>query len=319
MSENKTASKHYIPVILFIAAVLAVILLANSCFIVTEYETVLVKRFGSIDRIYIKEAPKSLVSAIERSGKYRNVKVIEGSGLKLKFPFIDSITRYSHKLLTYDTQPREVITADKKKLLFDNNAQWVIDNALFFDITMGSIAAAQTRIDDILYSRMNEKVGKLESSVMISDKATINRMLGDLAVQVSKDLKSYGISIFDIRIKRTDVPEENHKSIYNRMITERNRMAMQYRSEGEEESIKIKSDTDKQVSIILSTAQAQAEKLKGEGDAKAAQIYNKAYSSNPDFFKFYNTLETYKQTIGSSSTLIIPLDSPFAQYLLGGK
>jgi membrane protease subunit HflC len=220
-------------------------------------------------------------------------------------------------LLTYDTLPRQVITSDKKKLIFDNNAQWRIINPALFEITMGRIEEAQMRLDDILYSRMNEKVGKILSNVLITDKAEVEKMQNDLAAEISAAMRAYGIEVFDIRVKRTDLPQENYESVYNRMITERQRIAAQYRSEGDEEALKARSNTDRQIVILLSEARKKAEVLKGEGDAEAARIFNEAYGKDISFYEFYSTLEMYKVTIGGNTKLVIPADSDFAKYLFG--
>lgn len=313
---NKKMKKRY----LFIAAaVVFALIVANQCFFtMNEYETAVLKRFGRIESVYVKNSDDGLIAEMLSDEKFSYVNVHEGTGLKTKIPFIDSVVKYDARLMTYDTPSRQVITADKKKLLFDNNAQWRISNPLLFDISMGSISAASTRIDDILYSRMNEKVGKMLAHDLITNTDDqVTTLLNELAVETSEALNDFGIEIFDIRIKRTDLPQENYESIYNRMITERNRIAAMYRSEGDEEALKITSNTDRQVTILLSEAQMNAEKLKGEGDSEAARIYNQAYSKDPEFFAFYNLLETYRSTIDGKTTLVIPLDSPFAKYLTG--
>ncbi len=310
----KTLKKILLPVL-----VLAIIFIVNnSIFIVNEYESAIIKRFGHIEAVYVKENAQEVR---DTTAKYypalSSTNVIEGTGLHFKMPFVDQVTKYSNRLLTYDTSPQQVITSDKKKLLFDNNAQWTIENPVLFDLSMRSIASAETRIDDIIYSSMRDKIGKNPSSQIISDKALGIQILDELTHEVNLALEGYGVEIYDIKIKRTDVPEENHQSIYNNMITERNRMAAQYRSEGDEEAIKTRSETDKTVSVILSEARANAEKIKGEGDAEAARIYNEAYGSDPEFYKFYNTLETYKNTLKDKVTLVLPSDSDFAQYITG--
>ncbi len=302
-------------IVLLVIAVLLLIVSFSCFFTLGEDETAILQRFGRVEGVYVKKATPALFAQLAEM-EY-NVPVYEGTGLKFCLPFIDSVKKYSSLLLTYDTPPRQVITADKKKLLFDNNAQWRIDNPLKFYVAVGSTAVARDRIDNILYSRMNEKVGKMESHTLITDKAAVDTMLNELAADVTQESLKFGVTVFDIRIKRTDLPQENYESIYNRMITERNRIAAQYRSEGDEESIKIRSNTDREVIVILSEAEKTALTTKGEGDGLAAEIFNDAYGKDPAFFEFYNLLETYRQTVGNSTTLVIPLDSQYAKYLLG--
>jgi modulator of FtsH protease HflC len=316
--RSKTMNKKWI--LIAVAAVLLLILFNLSTFQMAENESALVLRFGKIIGVYVKtEAQAASVQSDFASGndKLGDVKIYYGTGLHFRVPFIDQVKKYSNMLLTYDTSPRQVITSDKKKLIFDNNAQWRIINPALFDITMGRIEEAQKRLDDILYSRMNEKVGKIASNVLISDKAEVEKVQNDLAAEISTSMRAYGIEVFDIRVKRTDLPQENYESVYNRMITERQRIAAQYRSEGEEEALKVRSNTDREITILLSEARKEAEILKGEGDAEAARIFNDAYGTDLDFYEFYSTLEMYKITVGNNTTLVIPSDSDFAKYLFG--
>ena len=304
-------------IVLGIGILLFLILLGNSFFIVQEYESAVVMRFNMIIAAHVRSGGDALRSELSADPKFSYVQVYEGAGLKMKIPFADSVVKYDNRLQTYDTPARQIITIDKNKLMFDNNAQWRIENPVLFNVTMGSFAYARERIEDIMYSHMNEKVGKLTYHALITDKDETENMLLELARDVTKVTRQYGIEVYDIRIKRTDLPAENYASVYNRMITERNRIAAQYRSEGDEEAMKIRADTDRQATIFVSEAYRKAEILKGEGDAEAARIYNAAYSKNAQFYEFYNMLETYRKTLGEKTTLVIPLDSPFAKYLLG--
>jgi modulator of FtsH protease HflC len=302
------------------SVILLFILFKLFTFQVAENESAAVLRFGKIIAVYVKTADQAqavLQDFASQQDRLGDVRVYSGTGLKVRMPFIDKVKKYNNMLLTYDTSPRQVITSDKKKLIFDNNAQWRIVNPALFEITMGRIEEAQKRLDDIIYSRMNEKVGKIDSNVLITDKAAVEQMQNDLAVEISNMMRPYGIEVFDIRVKRTELPQENYESVYKRMITERQRIAAQYRSEGDEEALKARSDTDRQVVILLSEARKNAEKLKGEGDAEAARIFNEAYGKNYAFYEFYSTLEMYKVTIGSNTRLVIPSDSPFAKFLFG--
>jgi membrane protease subunit HflC len=298
---------------------LGLIIAFNLCtFQIAENKSVIVFRFGKIESVYVKTNADKLKAELI-NGKFDNVKVHQGTGLFFKLPFVDTTKEYSNMLLTYDTSPRQVITSDKKKLMFDNNAQWKIVNPVLFEVSMGRIEAAQTRLDDIMYSKMNEKVGKMEAHTLITDKNFVEIMQNDITSEVSKNVESFGIAVFDIRVKKTDYPQENYESIYRRMTTERERIAAQYKSEGDEEALKIRSNTDMQVTIMTSEANKAAEILKGEGDGQAAKIFNDAYGTDPAFFEFYNSLDAYRSTVGQNTKLVIPSSSPFAKYLFGQK
>ncbi len=298
------------------ALAIFVIILASSCFFTLgEDECAVVQRFGRIQSMYVKEITPALQEQLDSDNN--SIPVVVGTGLKFKLPFFDHPIKYPYKLISYETMTREVTTSDKRKLYFDNNAQWRIENPYRFYMAYNNIGGAKMRIDDILYSSMNVEVGMMVSHDLITNKALSSEMLDRLTDQVSAECSKFGVYMADIRIKRTDLPQENYNSIYNRMNTERNRIAAQYRSEGLEASSIKRSETDRQVISITSEAAKRAEVTKGEGDSEAARIYNEAYGKNPEFYEFYNMLETYRVTVGESSTLVIPLDSPFAKYLLG--
>ncbi|KYH35532.1 modulator of FtsH protease HflC [Clostridium tepidiprofundi DSM 19306] len=311
--EIKAFKKTIIGIVILLATL---IFIPSFTFTVSETEQAVVTRFGEVTKIIVDEKTHDIESTVKRT-KFKNVKILEGKGLFFKVPFLDNVKKYDNRLLTYDTDPREVITKDKKKLILDNNAQWIIENPLLFHTAMRNEQTAHTRLDDIMFSKMNEKIGQTEAHMLISDKAYTNEMLDTIIKEVNKSVKDYGIKVIDIRIKRTDLPSENSKNIFNRMKTEREQKAKQYRSEGLEEAQKIKSEADKQAKIIEAKAYAEAEKIKGEGDAEATRIYNEAYNKDPEFYEFYKTLQTYKKTLKNNTKIIIDSNSPFAKYLLG--
>ena len=301
-------------IIIGIIVFLLVIVASNSLFILREDESALVQRFGRIEAVYMREISDTARAQISSR---QNVALRLGTGLKFKVPFIDNVIKYPSKLILYDSPPREVLTLDRHRLYFDNLALWRIDNPLLFYEAYNNINGAKERIDDVLYSEMRISVGRLNSYVLISDRETSGQMLLDMAEAVSANFVQQGISVVDIRIKRTDLPSETYASIYNRMNTERQRVAAENRSEGERDLLMIRSETDRRVISITSEAERNAEYIRGEGDSEAARIYNEVYGRDPGFFEFYNLLDTYRQTVGSGSTLVVPLDSPLAKYLLG--
>ena len=312
VKRKKGPAKYYI---LIIAVFILLVLASSTFFILQEGESALVQRFGRIEAVYMREVSEVISSQLYSDDP--TLRVHEGTGLKFKIPFIESVIKYPSKLILYESPPTEVLTRDKHRLYFDNSAQWRIENPLRFYTSFNNIESAKTRIDDRLFAAMRDSVGRLDSYVLISDRESSATMLAEMAKTINSDLVTNGISIVDIRIKRTDLPTETYESIYNRMNTERQRIAAQYRSEGERELLEISSDTDRRVVSITSDAQRRAEEIRGAADSEAARIYNEAYSRDPVFFEFYNLLDTYRMTVGESSTLVVPLDSPFAKYLLG--
>ena len=312
MTENKKNRK---PIIIAAVAVILLIIVSKSFFLLHEGESAILQRFGNIEAVYMREASPEVEAEI----KGRGVALRLGTGLKFKIPFIDEVTWYTSKLVLYDSTSNEVLTRDRHRLLFDNTAHWRIDNPLLFYENHGTIPAAKNVIEGILFAEMRVRVGQVESYELISNREVSGKLLEDVRTEVNTIFagRGDGLSIVDIRIKRTDLPEETYNSIHTRMITERQRIAAEHRAEGERELTEIRSATDREVAEITSTARYEAEVIRGRADSEAARIYNDAYSSDPEFFEFYNLLLTYRQTVGRSSTMIIDRDDPFAKYLFG--
>lgn len=286
-------------------------------FTVDEREQVVVKQFNEVVKVIVDEKNAEIEKNIKENKQLKNVKVIQGKGLHFKIPFIQNTESFTNMLLTYDTNSREVITKDKKKLVLDNFAQWKINNPALFIISLRNERVAHTRLDDIIYSKLNEEIGKVDAQVVISDKNYIKNVLKRVTQNTNEQLKDYGIQVIDIRIKKTDLPEENYNNIFNRMTTERARAAKTYRSEGREEAQKIRSEADKQATIIEAQAYEQAEKIIGQGESEALKIYAEAYNKDPEFYAFWKTLQTYKATLKDKTKIVIDKNSEFAKYLFG--
>ncbi len=298
--------------------IILVLLIINSFFFtVSEYQQAIVTRFGEMREVILDKKDAAIEKMITSDSRFKGINIKYGKGLFLKTPFVDSVEFYDNRLLTYDTDPREVTTKDKKKLIVDNNGQWKIVNPLLFRITMTNIGNANTRIDDIIYSRLNERIGKTEASTLISDKVYVRNMLNELNDTVNVDVKGYGIEIVDNQIRKTDLPQQNTENIFNRMKTEREQKAKQYRSEGKEEAQRITSESDKEAMIIEADAYKQSQIVRGQGDAEATRIYNAAFNQDPDFYEFYRTLQAYKVTLKDKTKIVIDSKSPFAKYLYG--
>ncbi|MDR2569353.1 MAG: protease modulator HflC [Oscillospiraceae bacterium] len=306
---------------LFIVAlvIFLLIIISNTLFIVREDESAIVMRFGEIIGIYVKENTHRLHSEVAEDADLHglSVKIHEGTGLRVKIPFIESVVKYSTRTRTDDSPEQPIITNDRKTLIFDNNAQWRVTNPMRFYMVVQNYNRASSLIDERLYALMRIEVGNIEAHDLVTNRIMTTEMLERLTEQVNREVRRFGVDIVGINIKRTEVPLENHQAIHNRMNSERNRIAAQYRSEGQEEYLRISSATDREVVEITSEAFRRAEELRGDGDSEAARIYNDAYGQDPEFFEFYNLLITYGATLGNRTTLVIPLDSPFAKYLVG--
>lgn len=236
------------------------------------------------------------------------VRIIKTPGLNFKLPAPLQVAQsFDDRLLEYDVPPEEILSKDKKSLIVDNYVRWRIVDPLLFLQTVQTEPIAKTRIDDIVYSELRRELGTHNMSEIITESREI--IMEKVTRESATATKPYGIEVVDVRLKRVDLPQNNEQSIYRRMQAERIRQANKFRSEGEEESQKIKASTDKDKTIILATAYKEAEEVKGEGEAKAVDIYARAFSKDPDFYEFYRTLETYKIILDKKTTLVLPTNS----------
>lgn len=298
--------------------ILALVILFNMMtFRVYETEQAVVTRFGEITKVVVGKEADSMKEEMKNNSKLQNIIVKESKGINFKMPFVDKVTYHSDRLLTYDTTPRQVVSKDKKIVVFDNFAQWEITNPALFQITLKNETAAHKRIDDTMFAVMNQNIGKTEAHKLISDAKTNDDINIDVIKKSNEVLSDFGMKIVDVQIRRTDYPEENKESIFARMRSEREKIAQQYISEGEEEKQKIISGAQKQATIIIADAKEKSAVIKGQADAEATRIYAQTYSKDPNFYKFYQTLETYKKTIDNETVLVIPKDSEFAKGLFG--
>ena len=236
------------------------------------------------------------------------VRIIKTPGLHFKLPApLQVAQHFDDRLLEYDVAPEEILSKDKKSLIVDNYVRWRIVDPLLFLQTVQTEPIAKTRIDDIVYSELRRELGTHNMSEIITENREL--IMEKVTRESAAATKPYGIEVVDVRLKRVDLPQNNEQSIYRRMQAERIRQANKFRSEGEEESQKIKASTDKDKTIILATAYKEAEEVKGEGEAKAVDIYARAFSKDPDFYEFYRTLETYKIILDKKTTLVLPTNS----------
>jgi membrane protease subunit HflC len=276
-------------VIMIVLIVIVAVVLATSLFTVDETEQAIVTQLGKF------------------------VREVQQPGLHFRIPLIQAVHRFEARVMEYDAAAAKIITDDKKHLVIDNYARWKIIDPLRFYQAVGNEFGAQSRLDDIVFSEMREELARHSLTEIVS----VNRqeIMHKVAEQCNQKAADYGIQVIDVRIKRADLPEEVTHSVYARMKAERQRIAKKYRSEGAEEAVKITAQTDKEKTILLAESYRQAEKLKGEGDAESLKIYAQAYEKDPEFYSFIRTLEAYGKSLGQGTTIVLPGDSEFFQYL----
>lgn len=236
-----------------------------------------------------------------------------GPGLHFKLPIVQNVVFFDARILDFDAKPEEITTTDKKYMNVDSYTKWRITNPLTFYTKVRTTQGAKARLDDIVRSQLRVALGRYTLIEVVSHK---RQEIMDAVTKRSRELlKPYGIDVVDVRIKRTDLPAENARSIFGRMKAERERQAKQYRSEGREASAKIKATADKERTIILADANKQAEITRGEGDALATKIYADALGQSPDFYSFTRSLEAYRKGFRKNSRFIITPKSPFLKHM----
>ncbi len=282
-------------VILAVSLMVILIISINALFIVNEGEFKVVLRFGEAIKIY------------------------DEPGLKVKIPFIETLTSLPKYQMVYDSAATPILTLDQKPIIVDNYTIWRITNAQQFLRTLQTLNSAEQRLDAAVYNSIRRRLSATEYGDIISAETARGSLNEEIRLEVANAMEggNTGITIIDVRIKRTDLPEENKASVYNRMISDRRSIAARYLSEGDEEARKITAEADREAEILLSQAGAQAKEIMAEGEQEAAKIYNEAYGENPEFYKLYRTLESYKISFQGEPVIMLPIDSPYAKLLMG--
>jgi membrane protease subunit HflC len=242
--------------------------------------------------------------------------VISEPGLHVKLPPpFQNVLFLDKRILTFDTPEADrFITAEKKNILVDAFVKWKItDPKLYFISFGGDERRSSDRLSQIVKAALNDEITKRTVREVISGERS--KVMSAIQKKVSEEAKQIGVDIVDVRLKRVDYVEQINNSVYDRMKAERTRVANELRSTGAAESEKIRADADRQRTVILAEAYRDAENIRGEGDAKASQIYAQAFGQNPEFYKFYRSLEAYKASFRNrSDVMVLDPNSEFFKY-----
>ena len=275
---------------------LTIMILATSTYTVDQREHAIVFRLGEI--VSIKKEP----------------------GLYFKTPLIENVRFFDNRILTLNVQEADrFITSEKKNVLVDSFIKWkIIDPAKYYVSVKGDEVQAERRISQTVNDGLRAEFGKRTiQNVVAGERSEIMEILTERA---DRDLRSLGIQILDVRLRRVDLPKEVSESVYQRMDAERKSVANELRSQGFAASEKIRADAEKQRDIIIAEAYKEAQKLKGDGDAKAAEIYANAYGKNPEFYAFYRSVDAYKNSFrDKSDIMVLDPSSDFLKYLRSSK
>ena len=231
-------------------------------------------------------------------------RTIQEPGLAFKMPFIQDVVYYEKRVLSLIPQDaEEVILSDQKRLQVDAYARFQISNPLLFYQTVRNELGARGRLEAIIDSSVRRVLGRETlASILTGQRNDITRSIGD---EVNASVESLGIKIIDVRLRRADYPEATSQNIFNRMKSEREREAKEFRATGEEEAQKIRADAEKTRTVIISEAQRTAQETRGAGDAKAIRIYADSFGQDAEFFSFYRSMEAYRKAMGKDGTSMV--------------
>lgn len=302
---------------LLVVGVVALVTLFASFYTVAEYEQVIVTRFGRIRGDVVSQA-----------------------GLHFKMPFVDEVHRFDKRWLEWDGDPNQVPTGDKKYIWVDTYGRWRIADPIAFYKRLRDENSAQSRIDDIVDGEIRNAIANhalIEAVRSSSRKFTLGEVAeatdaspedfqvkygrGVLRKIVLKNaaevMPGFGIELGDVRIKRINYVDSVQAKVFDRMTSERKRIAERYRSEGQGKAAEIRGKIDRELKEIQSEAYRQAEEIRGRGDAEAAAIYAKAYRQNPGLYEFTKSLDAYRKVIDDQTVLVLSTDSRLFRFLDG--
>ncbi len=285
-------------VVVAVAAIAAIIVLFNSFYTVAENEYACVFRFSRIES------------------------VSDEAGLHFKIPFIDEVRKFPDTVLIYDIPPSDVLTSDQKSMTVDSYLTWKISEPQTFYQSLGSISAAETRLNALTYKALKNLMGTLAQDDIINqdDASERNDIYAGITTEVADSAKVYGIDVIDVKIKRFDLPEDNEQAVYERMISDRERIAVEYTANGEYQASLIRNDVDRQVNIIISDAKAEAAAIEAEGEAEYMRLLAEAYNSEDkkDFYEFIRSLDALKASLtGEEKVIVLGRDSALGKLLIG--
>ncbi|WP_072396975.1 protease modulator HflC [Hyphomicrobium sp. CS1GBMeth3] len=260
-----------------------------SAFIVHQNEQALVLEFGK---------PK---------------RVVQQPGLHWKLPLVETVDIFDKRILDLDTQAQEVTASDQKRLIVDAFARYKIVDPLKFYQTLRHEGAVRSRLGPIVESALRRALGASTFQDVVKDKR--EALMKRIATNVNEEGNDFGLEVVDVRIKRADLPDQNQKSVFERMRAERQREAAEFRAQGVGEANRITATADREVTIIKAEATRKGEELRGEGEAERNRIFAEAFNRDAGFFEFYRSMQAYEQGLKPGDTrLVISPDSDFFKY-----
>ena len=265
------------------------IVLLSSAYIVNQAEQAIVFQFG------------------------QPIREVREPGLKFKVPFVQDVTFYDMRLLNLDPPAQEVVLNDKKRLDVDSFTRYKIVDPLKFYKTVRNEEQARSKLAEIVNSSLRKVLGRVTLTELLSEQRT--QIMNDISATVKKDAEAIGVSVADVRIRRADLPIEVMQAINDRMKTERQRDAKEFRAKGQQQAQNIRATADKEATIIVAEAEKNAQITRGEGDKMAVELWNKTVGQDVEFYEFYRSLDAYRKSLADKDTsLVLSPDSDFFKY-----
>jgi membrane protease subunit HflC len=248
------------------------------------------------------------------------VRVVTEPGLHFKAPFVDSVIAIDKRILDLEQASQEVIASDQKRLVVDAFARYRIKDALRFYQSVGTVQAANIQLTTLLNASLRRVLGEVTFIQVVRDEREL--LMGRIRDQLDKEAAGYGISVVDVRIRRADLPEQNSQAIYQRMQTERQREAAEFRAQGGQKAQEIRAKADREATVIVAEANSAAEQIRGQGDGERNRLFAAAYNQAPAFFAFYRSMNAYQNGLkGSDTRFLLKPDSDFFRFFgsAGGR
>lgn len=279
-----------------VIAAIALVVLANSLFIVEQRQQAIVVRFGEPVRV------------INAPGK-------PGAGLNLKAPFLENVVFFDRRNISLEAQQEEIIAAGQERLVVDAFVRYRISDPLLFYRTLRDERIAADRIERLVNSSLRQVLGSASFEDIISGGRGRLMQQARTDVAARAEASRFGIQIIDLRIRRADLPAQNQTAVYRRMQTSRQQEAARIRATGEQEKREIIASADREVAITLATAQEEGETTRGLGDAQRTRIFADAYGKDQNFAAFYRSMQAYEASLGQGdTTMVLSPDSAFFRY-----
>ncbi len=278
-----------------VIAVVAIVVLANSLFVVEQRQQALVLRFGEPVRVI--NAPRK-----------------PGAGLNVKAPFLENVIRFDRRNISLEAQQEEILASDQERLVVDAFIRYRITDPLLFYRTLRDERIAADRIERLVNSSLRQVLGSAPSDRIISDRAALMRAAREDVTRRAQASR-FGIQVIDLRIRRADLPAQNQAAVFRRMQTDRQQEAARVRAVGEQQKREIIASADREVAVTLATAQEEGETTRGQGDALRTRIFAQSFGKDPGFAAFYRSMQAYEASLGQGdTTMVLSPDSAFFKY-----